>query len=241
MQNALIHNPIDEMEHWGYHLLEQVHSYSPGYTGLMVAIRSMPTRQHYDPEMVRLSLLTLPGQVEEATLNLFTRLDGLRPVCAGLIVLTDRKNKQESFFSFGATVESTIAPGEVIYIVRSTAPILWLTKGGETVADQLAAEFGRLIAEMRALSHKSDPDFFARLAAVEPLALYTAGIASILADYERVVELRESYPDLHTLLHDEKSWLTERGLWMENPTTLAELLGVEGVTVPAASGLGIGT
>ncbi len=226
MQVALNGSAIRRMEGWGYHLLEQIHPHSPGYTGVMIAIRSNPTGHHYDPEMVRLPVLGTTHQVEETTLNLFTRLAEPLQVCMGFIVLADRKNKQEAFFSFGGRLELEIAPGEVVYTISSDAPVLWLTRGGGSVADQLAAEFGRVIGEIRAQANKSDQDLFTQIAGIEPLALYSAGIASIFADFERVEELRESYPELHDLLHEEKGWLTDKGLWAQNPTTLAELLGI---------------
>ncbi len=222
----LTDNPIHNMERWGYHLLPQVHPNSPGYTGLQVAIRATPTRQHFDPETIQLSLLNRAGKIEETKLDLETTLSEQHIVCAGSIILCDRKDKQESFYCFNGTIESTLARGETVYTLRSSAPVLWLSIKGGSIADQLVAEFGRVIGEIRASAREKDEDFFAHLATFEPLALYTAGLCSIFSDYERVSALRDSYPDLHALLHSEKDWLQDKGLWPEPPTTLEELLGV---------------
>ncbi len=219
-------NPVDQMEHWGYHLLPQFHPHCPGYQGLLVAIRGTPTREHFDPETIQVLLFSPGNGIQEESLNLFTPLHKPQIVCPGTIVLCDRRSKQECFYCLGGTIESSTVPGEIVYTLRSTAPVLWLTKKGDSIADQLAAEFGALIAQARAASGQGDDAFYSRLAAIEPLALYSAGIYSIFADYEHQVDLRDSYPELHTLLHEEQQWLQEKGLWPQEPLTLAQLLGI---------------
>ncbi len=223
----MMENPIEQMENWGYHLLPQFHPKCPGYEGLRVAIRERPTRRHFDPETIQLSLFSPGKPVQEESLNLLTPLHKPQIVCPGTVVLIDRRGKQESFYLLGGTIESASVPGEIVFTIRSTAPVLWLTKKGESICDQLAAELGALIAQVRATSGESDDEFFGRLASIEPLALYTAAIYTIFSDYEHQADVRESYPEVHSLLHEEQQWLQEKELWPAEPVTLAQLLGID--------------
>ena len=58
------------MENWGYYLLPKSHWNSPGYTGLLVAIRADPSRMHYDPQSIRLRLRDKHGEATWMTFGL---------------------------------------------------------------------------------------------------------------------------------------------------------------------------
>ncbi len=224
MNNRQLNDPIYQMEHWGYYLLPEVHPHFPGYTGLLVAIRAQPTRQHYDPESVRLEWFNSAGVPEMVTLGLQTPIHRARHVCPGPIVLNDRRDKQENFFSFGGTVESTATANEIVFVIRSSAPLLWLTRDGDTDTDQLAAEFGRLVAQVRAEEGERDEVFFRRLGGADPKALYVASSYTLMTEYDQSPELRECSPRLENMLHEEEGWLKAAGEWPPVPTTLHLLL-----------------
>ncbi|MGE5141096.1 MAG: hypothetical protein ACM3JD_16635 [Rudaea sp.] len=223
-QERMRESLIERMEHWGYYLLPAPHEHCPGYSGLLVAIRAIPTRRHYDPESIGLDILLPPGRIETMAFGRETDVDKGRRVCPGSMTLCDRRGKQEMFFSFGGIIESIHLPDETIFSLRSNAPILWLTRSGETVADVLVAEFGHLVGEMRARCKDRDEGFFRRMARIDPLVLYTASLSSIFAEYESEQPLRDASPDFHLMLHDEKEWLEETGQWPDNPETLEQLL-----------------
>jgi hypothetical protein len=219
-----LENLIYRMENWGYFLLPRSHPRCPGYTGLLVAIREKPTEKHFDPEALRLSLLdqfTMPGPT---TLTLHTSLARSRRVLPGSVVVRDRLNKQEEFFTFGGTLESVAVPGETVYSLRSAAPVLWLAPEGDSVADQLAGEFGRLLGELRAVAKMSETDLRGQLMQIGPQRLYVASICSMLADYERNPSLRECYHEFDVMLHEEKEWLEEAHEWPTKPLALEQLL-----------------
>jgi hypothetical protein len=67
---------LHRMEHWGYYLLPKSHRESPGYTGLLVAIRETPTREHFDPESIRLRIIEEGKETSWATFrsDLFTEV-----------------------------------------------------------------------------------------------------------------------------------------------------------------------
>ncbi len=212
------------MEHWGYYLLPPPHPHCPGYTGLLVAIRDKPTLQHFDPEWIRLQTLRSSGAPEWTTLGLSSGPARSRRVYPGELMIGDRKGKQEEFVTFGASVESEGVPTETVYSIRSSAPILRLTRNLSTGPDQLAAEFGRLMAGVRA-NAISDDRLNWRLAEISPAALYVASLRSIFQQYEADASLRECFAILHDLLHEEQKWLQESGQWAQTPQNLSELIG----------------
>ncbi len=217
-------NLVYRMEHWGYYLLPQSHPHCPGYTGLLVAMRKTPTEKHFDPESMRIQLVNPSGMPDWTVLNLQTPLSKSRRVYPGSLNLCDRLNQEETFFTFGGTLESLAVTGETIYSLRSAAPILWLTSNGDGLADQLAAEFGHMLGELHARFGAKDEAFYRRVAKLDPLMLYIASLHSIFDEYEKTASLRGSYPKLHTLLHEEQKWLEESDQWSHSPETLAELL-----------------
>lgn len=140
---------LELMKHWGYFPLPKPHPDSPGYSGLPVAIREQPTGKHFDLQTLHLRLRDEKGLARWRTLSWLSPLQaGTDHACAGLITLRDRSDKRVDFFTFGGTLEETSAPGEIVYALRSPAPVLELTAHDETVPDQLASETELLMGEM---------------------------------------------------------------------------------------------
>lgn len=209
----------------GYHLLDRPHPHSPGYTGLLVAIRETPTGQHFDPEFIELFLSASDQKVGPVKLRLDSSLSGVQRVCAGPIVLHDRVDKRVYFFAYGGTVEATSRNGTTVYVLCSPAPILPMSTGLESVPEQLAAETEALLAKMHANWGQDDQGFVQHLAQVNPLPLYAATIHSVLSTYQKSPSLRESYQSLYKMLFDEKEWLIQLGQWSTTAPDLEDLLG----------------
>ncbi|MDH4138431.1 MAG: hypothetical protein OEW09_17190, partial [Anaerolineae bacterium] len=144
---------LQVMENWGYYLLPKPYPHSPGYTGLLVAIRKIPTEKHFDPQTIRLRLRDKYDQAKWTTLWLHSPqelpIKASVHVCPGEVMLRDRTDKRVDFFVFGGSLEAVSVPGETVYSLRSPAPILWLTDDPETVPDQLASETQVLIGELQ--------------------------------------------------------------------------------------------
>ena len=71
-------------------------------------------------------------------------------VAPGAVIVTDRHDKQLSFFTYGGSIECVVVPDESIYSLRSSAPVLPLRgRLGEDLAEQLAAETEALFARIR--------------------------------------------------------------------------------------------
>jgi hypothetical protein len=212
------------MEHWGYYLLSPSHRHSPGYSGLLVAIRKQPTGKHYDPKTLRLPLGDAKGTVTWRTFSWLSPAAHSSHVCPGRVILSDRFDKRIEFFTFGGSLEVTWEQGEMMCLLRSAAPILGLTLPETTIPDQLASEIESLIAEAHARWGRNDEGFSRRLAEVDPFAFYLASMHSILLRLEHVRALERTYHVLCEALHREKNWLVAEGLWPANPPMLEDLL-----------------
>ncbi|MGD9099327.1 MAG: hypothetical protein PVF45_02525 [Anaerolineae bacterium] len=213
-----------QMENWGYYLLPKLHQHSPGYTGLLVAIREIPTGMHFDPESIRLKLQDEDGAADWATLGLRSPFWESRHVCPGRVILRDRVDKRVEFFVFGGSLEATSVPSETVYSLRSPAPILELTEPPGSIPDQLASETEVVVGELEARWGLNEEGFARRLAQVATPQFYLASLHSILARYKHSRALRETFHDLYDALLEEKCRLMEAGQWSVTPFGLEELL-----------------
>lgn len=216
---------FDMIEGWGYHLMPASHGACPGYSGLVVAIRKEPTGEHFDPESICLHVCREGGHTVCTTLNWSTPLKKNRHVCPGALTLRDRYDKRVDFFTFGGSIEVVTQPGEFIYIIRSSAPILKLTERDETNCDHMAEEAKGLLAKVaERWAEQQGSGFEERMAQVDPLALYVAVLNNILTRYGRTPALQELYRDFYEALQEEKEWLIQQGGWPDETPPVDELV-----------------
>jgi hypothetical protein len=215
---------LELMKNWGYHLLDKPHPGSPGHTGLLVAIRKEPSGKHFDPQTLHLRLRDEYGRAGWKTFIWLAPLEGTGRVCPGTVTLKERSGKQVEFYTFGGSLGMIWGSGEVVYSLRSPAPVLELTAHEETIPDQLAAETEELLARIEVKWEKDEKGFSRRLAEIEPFQFYLSALASITNHYEQVHILEEAYHDFSVALHREREWLVERHLWPAEPVMLEDLL-----------------
>lgn len=215
---------LHQVENWGYYLLPKSHSHSPGYTGLLVAIRERPTKKHFDPERISLQVLDEQGVPQGMTFHLKWHLTKSRRVCAGRVILRDREEKEIEFYTFGGSCESVSVSGETVYSLRSTAPILQLTEKGESLSDLLAGEMEILIAKQHVRWGEDDEGYGRQLAQIEPVQLYVMSISSLLVRTRREGGWRKEVVEVNTMLLEERNWLEEVGQWPDRPPQPEELL-----------------
>ena len=215
---------LHRMEHWGYYLLPKSHPESPGYTGLLVAIRETPTGEHFDPESIRLRIIEEGKETSWATFRSEIFFKKSRLVGPGQVSLRDRIDKRVEFFTFGGFLEAVSIPGETVYSLRSLAPILDLNGSPESVADQLAFETEATIAEQAARWGSNEHDFLRRLTQMDPFEFYLAMLHSILQRYEQHSALRRSFHHFYAALLKEKKWLIEVNQWSAMPYELDQVL-----------------
>ncbi len=216
---------LELMKNWGYYSLAKPHPDSPGHSGLLVAIREEPTGKHFDVQKLHLRLRDENGGAKWRTFIWLSPLEGAGHVCPGTVTLEDRSDKQVEFFTFGGSLEITSGSGEVVYSLRSPAPVLELTSPEETVPDRLAVETEGLLGRIEVKWGEDKKDGFGqRLAEVDSLQFYLAALGSILRHYEQVHTTEEAHHEFFDVLRREREWLIEKGLWPAKPLMLEDLL-----------------
>lgn len=215
---------VKRMEDWGYYLLPKSHPDSPGYSGLLVAIRDKPTMMHFDPEEIHLRIRDVREEASWVTLSLEPFFHQSTPVCASCVRLHDRIGKETRFFTFGGALRAEMIPGETVYALTSPAPILACTPRLGTVADDLAAETEELIARQEAKWGRDEHGFARQLAYADPLQLYLAVVQTLLQHLESSSAMHQQYEALHHTLRLEKEWLIANDEWPVRPVSLDEVL-----------------
>ena len=143
----------------------------PGPAFLLVALRPIPTFEHYDPEAIDY-WVSVDGHGELRTLTVTTRMPRSEAVSWGLIRLVDRLGVSNEYLTFGGRLDAAEIGGIVLAAFTSPAPLL--RRGGHSQpwddgADAVAAFFGRLMAAIDVT-----PGFEARLAAASPVTRFAA-------------------------------------------------------------------
>lgn len=218
---------IAQVENWGYFLLPPSHPESPGYTGLLVAMRATPTGKHFDPETLHLHIVGAQDGPEAASFDRHPAFTITQRVTVCEIKLTDRLNKVVEFFTFGGSLETLPLAEETIYSLRSPAPIFFLTPVVDTPSDQLVSEVQVQLNLLRAQWGARENEFEQRLAAVPPQTLYHAALRSLLEKYARSHALHVTFAPFYKLLVQETEWLKTHNGWNEAGPTLEQLFACQ--------------
>lgn len=194
----------------------------PGPAYLAVALRSHPTLEHFDPEMIEY-WVTRDGHGRRAALT--GDLD--RPLATdyswGEIRLVDRLGVSNAYLTFGGRLVAERVDQALIAVLTSPAPIL--RRGGHSQvwdegAEAVGAFFGRVL-----LTVDYVPGFEARWAGAPPLARYAAFVADTFASYRASEALRSAHAPLWNLLCAAASTLRSeaRAEWGDGVALLADI------------------
>jgi hypothetical protein len=208
----------------GYFLLPSTTANSPGYPGLLVAIRAEPTGEHYDPEVLHVHLRTTDGLARWCDLARQPLLHAPEQVVLGRLSLRDRVDKRVDFFTFGGCLDITTTAKETIYTLTSPAPILELTGRRDEISDQLTTEVEALMAGYLARWGRNNDGLVRCLVQQEPLVLYVACLKSLYRQYQQVSLFRQEYPQFYTMLRSERERLANENAWTHIQPDLEALL-----------------
>jgi hypothetical protein len=145
----------------------------PGPAFLLVALRSAPTLQHFDPEAVDY-WVTEGGRGERRTLTYASPMPRTEDFAWGLIRLIDRLGISNEYLTFGGHLDAASVDHVVVVAFASPAPLL--RRGGHSQAidpgsDAVGAFFGRLMVGV-----DDKPGFEAAFAGADPIVRYAAFI-----------------------------------------------------------------
>jgi hypothetical protein len=207
------------MEELGFLVVPGGRASTPAY--LFVAMRRLPTLEHYDPEVVHYWASSGGrGLPEELTFR--TPMPLAADFAWGSIRLIDRLRVSNEYLSFGGTLAAERVGGSVIAVFRSPAPLLMRgghSQGWDLGAHSVAAFFGRLRAAVG-----TAPALEAAFVEASPLAAYSAFIADAVARYGPNQTLRDLNAPLWRWLHREQRRLRREcpDDWARATTLLAQ-------------------
>jgi hypothetical protein len=191
---------------------------------LLVALRDVPTLEHFDPEEVTF-WEAHASRGRPATIDRETALPVDRPYSWGRIQIDDRIPVSNQFLGFGGTLLADARDGRETFLAFvSRAPIVrWAghSQGVDPLADEIGSFFARLMVP---IDFQDGAE--ARIAETDPEVLYAAFLDHASVRLRLGGLLRETFPDLarqvdherHRMLSDAPaSWHAGEALlaWLE--------------------------
>jgi hypothetical protein len=205
---------LKTMEDWGYYLMPKAHADSPGYGGVLIAMRQTPTEQHYDPELLELRLAD-QSEASWTSLIFYSSLNGAHEVLPGRVIVIDRFDKHIEFFTFGATVEEIRGLHDVVFALTSDAPVLMLTGEDDNIGDQIAYEAEGLLARRQALQVRHvSPILPASAHGHSATMLYQISLEETIKRFERIPMMKMAGRGVYAELQRERQWLMNSGNWL---------------------------
>lgn len=215
------------LAHLGFVLINAGHPEAPIGCHLLVALREVPTLEHFDPESVAFYAPDREARVDVATLDRRTVAEfGTRPrtVLWGHLHVVDRLGVENRFLSFGGLLRSAeVDPSLIVLDLVSPGPVVrWggHSQGTDWLAAAIGAFFGRLIVsvDFRRGAER-------RLAATPPLVLYAAFLAQEAPRRAEIVRRHGLRPRTARWIRLEAERLRrgDRPTWEAGLALLAEL------------------
>ena len=190
-----------ELAHLGFELRDGSQAGTQPGPRLLVALRDVPTLEHFDPEEIT-CWESYNGRGRLTVLNRQTPLPLHRQFTWGRVRVTDRIPVSNQFLTFGGTLlMEARTDTETLVAFVSRAPIVrWAghSQGLDPMVDDIGAFFGRLMVPI-----DFQPDAEQRIAAADPETLYSAFLHDAAARLRPGGHLRDAYPELATMVSHE--------------------------------------
>ncbi len=191
---------------------------------LDIYISSIPTEQHFDVLRARLFVKPLKGELERLTIAHPWNDEKTARVCAGVIVMEDRKGKKEEAFTFGGQLKIESQDLQTICILVSPAPILEIS-GSTPMNELFIDELEILLAECRA-AYPNHHEYETQLSKIDPFELYLACLKELIQKFEQFPHKDEIYLQLLWFLHSQKYRLDAAGLSRDSDPKLENIFKV---------------
>jgi len=176
----------------GFVVVNGSHPEETGTAQLLVALRSRPTQEHFDPELVE-HWVASGGRGRTVELTRATPIPRHEPFSWGTIRVVDRVEAFNSYLSFGGDVTVAALDNDTTIVVfESPAPIVRSTGHSQSV-DPLTGEVGAFFARIK-VPIDFQPGVEQRIAAMSPRALHGAMLAALQRRYAHTEALREAHP-----------------------------------------------
>lgn len=167
---------------------------APGRANLLIALRSVPTRRHFDPE--RVSCWRFEHERSHlVAIDRSSAIDGERRFSWGRIRIVDRLQVENDFLAFGGIVRVVdLDAATRVVQFHAPAPILrWAghSQGLDSLTDEVGAFFGRLMIPI-----DFRPGAEALVGQANPDVLYAAFVQDAWRRFAATQSEREAEPEL---------------------------------------------
>lgn len=222
----MVEKPKNDLPKIGY----VYHYPNPGHPTekfrLDIHISSEPTEQHFDVLRTYFFVQSLQGVRTRLTVTHPWNYEQEARVCAGVVVMEDRKGEKEEAFSFGGQLQIDGQESQTVCKLVSTAPILEIS--GATPLHRFFIEEIEIVLAIYQASDSDHKEYEKRLCQTEPLMLYLACLEELIKKFESMPHKDEKYQQLLIYLHTEKHRLSMIGMIGKPMPTLSDVFENKG-------------
>jgi hypothetical protein len=170
------------IEDLGYLLIPRKNDHGVGFSRFEAILRSHPTEEHFDPELLRLRVVSELAGMEYLYINHPWVGEEHYRAIVGHVLLRDRKNKTVNSYAYGGDLRIEVNHDQTTCVLVSPAPIFRM-EGIISIPSLVAQETEILLAEITAKSRYDHMVFEDKLSTIDPLLLYGASLISINLRY----------------------------------------------------------
>lgn len=206
----------------------------PGHPRLDIVLQEIPTERHFDPQQAHFKGISSNGCIEQITIHHPWPLAARYRVCAGRIILKDRRGKLVEAFSFGGDLQIRSDIGCTVCGLISTAPIFPLFTTHD-LPMWITAEVEVILARQNAHWDPRHPyDYEAHLARMDPFLLYASSLQTLQdqAAAHTYLEVGELDHQGEHFVRAEIQRLKEKGVWPERLPTPDQLFSSDLAALP---------
>jgi hypothetical protein len=212
LDGGWLQHAADSLAELGFDLVGPDRTPGDPQSHLLVAIRPLPTEEHFDPESIDY-WVTDGGRGRPARIDLDARFPISAPLAWGSITLTDRLGVRNEFLTFGGTARARVTPeGTIVCDFASPAPFM-RSSGHSIEHDPVAAELETFFARLK-VPIDFVPGSENLISRTAPPTLFCAFVQSIRERLARSPGLRDANPWL-------VGWCTRETAHMEHDASWA--------------------
>lgn len=188
---------------------------------LDIFISTIATERHFDVLRCQVFVKNQEGIIEVLTVSHPWVFEKEADVCAGIVILEDRKGKKEEAFTFGGKLKIIEQGLQTICVLTSPAPILDIS--GATPLHILFIEELEIIFAKRQAAFLDHFNYEAHLCRLDPFELYRACLRSLIEEFEDFPHKDQEYHQLLMYLHSQEYRLSAAGLTNTPSPTIDEI------------------
>jgi len=188
---------------------------------LDIYISSEPTNQHFDVLHAFFPIKTQKKSIRQLKVTQPWHFETDYRVCAGLVVMEDRKGSKEEAFSFGGRLAVENQEWQTVCSLVSPAPIFEINEA--TPLHILFIEEVEILLAENQVKFQHHEDYEQQLSQAEPMELYLACLAALTVKFEALHHRTDLQTQLLIYLHAQKHRLEAAGIARDPAPRLAEI------------------